>query len=142
MSAAAIALSSLAALFWGAGALFDKLAVSNLSPTTAFFARFYLLFLVVFPFLVRGWPDHKAALLGSPRAVPLYLLASVVFYAAGMFVFYHALSKAEASKVVPFSSAYPLVTFLLALAFLSEPFTWPKLGGTALVVAGLAVLSK
>jgi len=124
------------------GAIFDKFAVRNLPPTIAFFCRFYILFLLVFPFLVRDWPAHKAAMLAAPRMASVHLLMSVVAYLGGMFAYYHALGVAEASKVVPFSSAYPLITFLLSLAFLGEPFTWAKFSGTLLVIAGLSLLVR
>lgn len=142
MSDHAILLSGMAALCWGAGAIFDKLAVRNLDPDTAFFVRFYLLFLIIMPFLVRGWGDHKAAMLAAPRMAPMYLLGSVVLYAVGMYVYYHALGRAEAGMVVPLSSTYPLITFLLALFLLAEPFTWQKLAGASLIVAGSVVLVR
>jgi transporter family protein len=142
MSQTAILLTIAAVLCWGAGAIFDKLAVQHLPPTVAFFARLYILFLIAFPFLLRGWHDHRSALAAAPRIVPFYLLLNVLFYFLGMFVYYHALSRAEASKVVPFSSAYPLVTFALAIAFLSEPFRWSKLAGVLLVVTGTTFLAR
>lgn len=141
MPLSVILLSALAVLCWGTGALFDKLLLEHVSPSVAYFVRYYVIFILLFPFLVRGWPDHKAAMQGAPRVATLFVIGSAVCYAVGMYAYYLAMGGAQASKVVPFTSVYPLVTFVLALAFLSEPFSWPKLGGTVLVVLGVAMLS-
>jgi transporter family protein len=69
--------------------------------------------------------------------------AVTAFCAAGALVlFFYALSKGEASTVVPVSSAYPLVTLVGAALFLSENITPPRLIGAVLVVAGVVVLSR
>ena len=142
MSNTAFALAGLSAFCFGSGAIFDKLTVSHLPPTTAYMLRFYLLIPAVFPLLILGWHDHKAAMVGSPRIVAFYILGSVVLYTLGMFIFYHAVSRAQVSKVVPISSIYPMITFVLSMMILSEPFSWSKLGGTLLIIAGLGVLTK
>jgi bacterial/archaeal transporter family protein len=53
-----------------------------------------------------------------------------------------ALAKGEASRVVPISSVYPLVTVVASVAFLSERFTLTRGVGTALVVLGVVLLSR
>jgi transporter family protein len=61
--------------------------------------------------------------------------------AAGLILFFYALSKGDASVVVPTTSAYPVVALAGSAIFLSESITVPRLIGTALVVVGLVVLS-
>jgi transporter family protein len=57
-------------------------------------------------------------------------------------MFFLAITNAEVSRVVPITSAYPLVTVLLALLFLNEAFTVPRGLGILLVVCGVALLSR
>lgn len=54
---------------------------------------------------------------------------------------YLALSSGPASRVIPMTSAYPLVTVALALVILHEHVTALRLAGAALVVAGVALLT-
>ena len=61
--------------------------------------------------------------------------------AAGLIGFFIALSKGDASAVVPTSSAYPVIALIGSAIFLSESITVPKLIGTALVIAGVVVIS-
>ena len=61
--------------------------------------------------------------------------------AGGLIFFFYALSKGDASVVVPTTSAYPIVTLIGAAIFLSESLTLPRVIGTALVIAGVVVIS-
>ena len=62
--------------------------------------------------------------------------------AGGLICFFYALSKGDASLVVPMTSAYPVITLAGSAIFLSESITVPKLIGTALVIAGVVVISS
>src|SRR5262249_36261214 len=67
-------------------------------------------------------------------------LTALIFPAAGI-LFSLALAHGPASRVVPVTSAYPLVTVLLSATFLAEGVTLLRIVGTLLVVAGLIVVS-
>lgn len=142
MSSSALFLSVLTVFCWGLGAFFDKLCVSALPPKAVFFARLYLFIILFLAPMVLAWEETRLAVWKADRRIPLYLLGTAAFTMAGMYLYYHALSRAEASKVVPFCAVYPLIAFALAAAFLKEPWTLPKLAGTLMVVAGAALLSR
>ena len=59
----------------------------------------------------------------------------------GLIALYVALGTGEAGKVVPVSAAYPAVTLVLAAIFLSESLSLARVGGTALVIAGVVVIT-
>jgi transporter family protein len=61
--------------------------------------------------------------------------------AGGLICFFYALSKGDASVVVPMTSAYPVVALAGSAIFLSESITVPKVIGTVLVIAGVVVIS-
>jgi bacterial/archaeal transporter family protein len=61
--------------------------------------------------------------------------------AAGVLIFV-ALDRGPASQVVPLTSAYPVVTLVGSALFLSEKITVVRGVGTALVVVGVAMLSR
>lgn len=67
---------------------------------------------------------------------------SGVFAAGGLWVFFVALGRGEASRVVPVTAAYPVATVFLAGIFLSEEINAPRVAGTVLIVAGVAILSR
>ena len=62
--------------------------------------------------------------------------------AASLILLFIALTRGEASKVVPAGSAYPVVTVIGSALFLSEAITALRVVGTVLVVAGVVLLSR
>lgn len=71
-----------------------------------------------------------------------WAIVSGILPVIGLAMFFLAINNAEVSRVVPITSAYPLVTVLLALLFLNEAFTVPRGLGILLVVCGVALLSR
>ncbi|HEY7396942.1 MAG TPA: EamA family transporter [Gaiellaceae bacterium] len=61
---------------------------------------------------------------------------------SALILFFVALDRGDASKVVPVGSAYPVVTLIASAIFLSESITPIRVVGTALVVAGVVLLSR
>lgn len=142
MSREALLLSLAAVVCWGIGAIFDKLAVHHLQPNVAFISRFYVSFLLMLPFMALTWQANRAGVQQAGWSVVVYLVAGTFFTILGMYVYYKALWFADVSRVAPFTAIYPLVTFVLAMFFLREPFTAGKVAGTVLVVGGAYLLSK
>jgi drug/metabolite transporter (DMT)-like permease len=69
--------------------------------------------------------------------------AATAFCASSALVlFLYALTKGPASQVTPASSAYPIVTVVGSALFLAEKITPIRGVGTALVVAGVVLLSR
>lgn len=60
----------------------------------------------------------------------------------GLVLFFLALGRGAASQVVPVTAGYPLAGVLFAALLLGEELTPQRLGGTVLVVAGIALLSR
>jgi transporter family protein len=68
--------------------------------------------------------------------------ATAACASSALVLFFVALTRGEASTVVPVTSAYPVVTLIGAALFLSEPITLTRALGTALVVAGVVLISR
>ncbi len=68
--------------------------------------------------------------------------ATAVCASSALILFLYALTKGPASQVTPATSAYPIVTVIGSALFLSERLTLVRGLGTALVVAGVVLLSR
>jgi len=132
----------LAILGWGAGAFFDKASLEHLDPSGAFYVRTLFTIVLFAPLLLWKYSQTKQALVGSDKLGPLYVLLSVVVTMAGVFFYLKALSGGAATRIVPLSSIYPVVTFVLAVLFLGESFTPAKFAGTILLSGGIYFISK
>lgn len=89
-------------------------------------------FLLPVLFFVR-WP--------GPAFLPGVLAAGALYSIANVF-YVRSLSEGEVSLVTPLFSLSTLFLLTLAVAFLGEPLTAAKLGGTACLVLGASLLEE
>jgi uncharacterized membrane protein len=68
--------------------------------------------------------------------------ATALAASSALILFFYALTKGPVSQVTPATSAYPVVTVIGSALFLSEKITLVRGVGTALVVAGVVLLSR
>ena len=142
MDSSTIIFLALAVAAWGMGAFFDKLTLRYIDPAGAFYVRTLFMVLLFVPFLAWKYVPTKQALLNSNKLVSVFVLSSVLTAMGGVFFFLKSMSGGEASKIVPLSSTYPFITFLMAVIFLGETFTASKFIGTALISGGIYFISK
>ena len=71
-----------------------------------------------------------------------WAVATAFCAAAGLILLFVALTRGEASTVVPATAAYPAVTLAGSALFLSESVTVARVAGTVLVIAGVVLLSR
>jgi transporter family protein len=142
MELSAIIFLLLAILGWGLGAFFDKVSLKHMDPSGAFYVRSLFMIFVFTPLILWKYAPTKQALLGSDKLGPIFVMSSVIVSMGGVFFYLKALSGGEATKIVPLSSTYPAVTFVLALLFLGESFSVNKLIGTLLLSGGIYFISK
>ena len=132
----------LAILGWGLGAFFDKACLKHMDPSGAFYLRSLFMIVLLTPLLLWKYPQTKTALLGSDKLGPLFVVSSVIVTMGGVFFYLKALSGGAATRIVPLSSTYPFVTFVLAVIFMGENVTLNKLFGTLLLSGGIYFISK
>lgn len=136
----------IAVLAWGLAPIFDKLLARELSPWTIMLIRTFVAMLIITVYAIasgalaelRALPDKQIspwALIGA--AVGSALLGGLI----GQLANYQALALADASRVVPLTSTYPLVAALAAIAIYREPLTPHKIVGALLIVAGVILVS-
>ena len=125
--------------FWG---LTSKMAINAIGPGNIF--GFYAISSLTVP-LVYAW--FRRARLGQPRNHNLSRVAWVLGATAlalnvcGLFAFSFALNAGFASLVVPISSAYPLVTVILAVALLHEKLDHFHIVALVFVIIGLIAIA-
>ncbi|MGE5620545.1 MAG: DMT family transporter [Sphingomonadaceae bacterium] len=85
---------------------------------------------------------HAGAVARLPLAGVAAILASgVLGQTVGDAVFVRSMKLLGASRAMPISSINPMLTLILAVAFLGEPLTWGAAGGTLLVICGVYLLA-
>jgi transporter family protein len=126
----------LTTLFWGAAAIFDKLALGKTSPLAGMLVRQFILTGVL---LLIGIGSGRLGGLVTVewRSVLFFGLSGICGGVAGLWTYYHSLKLGGASLVVPITATYPLITVLLSWLILQEGLTFSRIVGTALIVVGI-----
>ncbi len=126
----------LTTLFWGAAAIFDKLALGKTSPFAGMMVRQFILAGILLMIGVgSGRLGNLTALNG--RTILFFGLSGICGGVAGLWTYYHALRLGGASLVVPITATYPLITVLLSWLILHESLTVPRVVGTGLIILGV-----
>ena len=124
---------------WGLWSLTSKIAVDRVTAGNVF--GFYVISSFTAPLLYvffrRGSIDSKARPGRMAWAMGAVALAVNV---SGTYAYTYALQEGTASLVVPISSAYPIVTVVLAIAFLRERINRLHASSLGVVVLGLLLI--
>lgn len=126
---------------WGVWSLTSKMAVDRIGAGNLF--GFYILSSLTAPVLY-AWvrkvrPPAKVALTPT-RLAWLYGAIALAFNVGGAYAYTYALQEGTASLVVPTSSAYPIVTVVLAVAILKERVHRTQVIWLAGVLMGLILI--
>ena len=131
----------LAFALWGLWSLTSKMAIDGVGAGNLFV--FYVLSSMTAPVLY-GWfrRVRPGKLMGDNPTRNAWVLGAVALAlnVTGAMAYTFALEEGSASLVVPISSAYPLITIVLAVAFLREKLTKLHYPALAVVVAGLILI--
>jgi len=137
-----IALSVFVALLWAIGGIFQKQALSVISPTTLM-----VLGCVVYTPLVLayGLYHHKRVAYESKKLTPYLIGVVVLFVSISMFysivLYYNLLQKHEVHKVTAITFISPVFTLLFAFLLLGERITLRSVVGVLLIVVGVICIS-
>ena len=121
----------LAIFFWGVWGAFTGAATKHSNPLGVVAGAVIIEGIVMAPLAAKAWQARSWNLL----AIGLIGLAA---YAC----FFQAVKASHSAPVVvAMGATYPVVTYLIALAFFSERISWRAGLGIVLAVAGTALLS-
>ncbi len=126
---------------WGAWSLSSKVAVDRVGPGNLF--GFYVLSSLTAP-LIYAWARRiRPAPMRSEdptRIAWTFGIVALSLNVIGAFAYTYALEGGNASLVVPISSAYPIVTVILAISILKEKINWVQGAAVMTVVCGLTLI--
>ena len=133
-----VALALSASLGFGASAIFVRLAVQHVRPTTATLVSLVIGTLVT---MTIAFALHSEEIVGlKPWAFLWILLGGFLTFPLGRLLNFTGVSLAGVSRATPTVGASPLFAAVLAVSILGESLTLPILFGTILIIGGLAVI--
>jgi transporter family protein len=127
----------LAVICWGFEAIIVKTAGDGVDPLTGTGIGCVAAGAMFFMYLAGA---GRLSGLTLSRSMLLYALAGIVSFAIGHYLYYTAINKSGAALSASLVATYPLLTVIIAAAFLGEPLTIRSGIGTLLIVIGGIVL--
>jgi len=125
--------------FWGAAPIFGKIGLTKINPYIGLTIRSIVVTVIMVTIvLARG--DFKELITTDLRSVAFISIEGIFASLIGHLAYYYALKLGETSRVVPITSAFPLITMFLAMLFLSEKITILKGSGAVLILVGIVLL--
>jgi len=93
--------------------------------------------------LLLAFNPFRSANLNLPPQTIVFLALSVLFGAAfGDFIYFASQDRIGVSSAFAIANTYPIITYLLAIAFLGELFFVTRLFGAVLAVLGIAIITQ
>lgn len=124
--------------FWGLAPVFDKIALKTVAPLIAISIRMMWSALAMILFVLFAGKTETLVNLPFENISFLFVSASVSLL--GYMFYFKALSKGNASKVVPAVATFPLITAIIAFTLMGDPFSVQKLSAIVLIVSGIILL--
>ena len=105
-------------IFFGVGGFLTKYLLADIEPVTLYLGEFVVgLFLLLMFLLLTNTPLNLEKLTAANYA-GIFVLSAIFFFA--ILMFYHALAKSDASKVMPIVNLNTLIVVALAVIILGE----------------------
>lgn len=125
-----------AVLLWGVWGLFQKLAANQMPPRNVYLMSTLGMVAVVLSVLATSEFPLEVTVGGFFFAVLAGICSSL-----GGVLFLQALSRGNASIVIPFTALYPLITIILSFTILRETITVKQGVGIALALISMVLLA-
>ncbi|MFN3383274.1 MAG: EamA family transporter [Archaeoglobaceae archaeon] len=131
-------LALLAAILWGIAPILDRYALQELPVYPAIVIRaFGGFFAILLLSLVL-----KNLEISASKAIILLLVSGAISGAFAMILYFESLKIIGASRAVAITAAYPMITALLSVVFLSEGLSAKVALGILLIVIGIILVSE
>lgn len=132
-----VALALGAALSWGFGAIFVRLALRDMSTTVG--TLISLIAGLFFTAILVAIFQLDDALDLSAEAILMFGIVGIFNFPLGRFLNYLSMSYLGVGRSTPILASSPLFAMAIAIIFTGESLSAPSIAGTLLIMAGLYV---
>jgi transporter family protein len=130
----------LTVLFWGTAPILEKIGLNKAPIYLAVTVRTIAIAVFVFSGALVTGQFTKIGQLDT-KTILFVIMGGLFAGLFGQITYFMALRQAEASRVVPLTMAFPLVTALLGIWLLNESLTWQKGFGALCIIIGSFLLT-
>ncbi|UZJ40291.1 EamA family transporter [Prosthecochloris sp. SCSIO W1101] len=117
--------------------ILEKITLAKMNITQMIFYRSLSQTLILG---IVVWICGSSLSSGIPVKYTVYALLQGVAITIMLFFYFSAIKTADVSFVYPLIAASPLITYILAIVVLNEPFNIIRLSGVILVIGGIILI--
>ncbi|MGM0441368.1 MAG: EamA family transporter [Elusimicrobiota bacterium] len=128
------------AVFWGVAPIFGKMGLVNAQPGVALALRSFVVTVILFIWVGLTGKFSSMFSLTTSRSGLAIAAEGILASLLGHLAYYYALKSGSASKVVPITSAFPLVAMAVGILFLNEKLTFTSGLGGILIISGIILI--
>ncbi|MDN4523295.1 DMT family transporter [Fictibacillus fluitans] len=140
ISSIGIALGILTALSWAVGTVYMK-RISVKVDGVWLIAIQSIMGGLIMTGIGSGVEGLSAIAWSTPLLITLLFLA-LFSVAIAWIIYFHLISTGNASKIASFNFLVPLISILIGILFLDEPFTYSLLAGLFLIIASIYLVNR
>jgi uncharacterized membrane protein len=131
---------AIAIIGWGTWSLFEKLAINNMSPLTVQLCSAYV-YSIFGPIIYLTMKGTNTPIVWSGWGIIWTTCASAAATVAG-YAFLFAIRDKPVNEVIAWTQTYPALSFFLCWLVLGETFSWIKIIGIVLLIAGIIIMNR
>ncbi len=140
MQSKAFLFALIASFFWGLAPIFGKIGLVKAEPTVALTFRSFVISLILLFWAVATGNLGNVYSLATSKSGLFIAAEGVCASLLGHLAYYYAIKYGDVSRMVPVTSSFPLIAFILAILFLSEKLTLTKGIGAVFIIAGVVII--
>ena len=131
---------AIAIVAWGLWAVFEKLAVQNMSPLLVQLTSAYV-YSAFAPIMYLAMKARNVNFDWNTKGV-IWTTAAVTASTTACYAFLYAIQHRPANVVVAWTQTYPVVSLFLCWLVLGESLTWSKLLGAFFIIMGAVFMGR
>ncbi|NIS62689.1 MAG: EamA family transporter [Proteobacteria bacterium] len=126
---------------WGIAPLFGKAALLRIDPWVGLVMRSFMISLILLVWGIVSGHIHELFQVEF-STLSLICAEGVLASLLGHLAYFYAIKYGMISRVIPITSAFPLIALLGGLFLFSERISWDRLVGTIMIIAGIIIIRR
>ena len=126
---------------WGVAPIFGKAAMLRIDPWVGLAMRSFIITLIMFVWIIVTGHIHQLFQI-ELSTWGLICSEGILASLLGHLAYFYAIKYGMISRVIPITSAFPLIALLGGLFLFSERISWDRLLGAIMVVVGIIIIRR
>ena len=126
---------------WGVAPIFGKAAMLRIDPWVGLAMRSFIITLIMLIWVIVTGHIHQLFQI-ELSTWGLICSEGILASLLGHLAYFYAIKYGMISRVIPITSAFPLIALLGGLFLFSERISWDRLVGAIMIIVGIIIIRR